>query len=141
MPNVLSLALAALLGKAADDKLSGEVSCFCSISLPRSLTLSVGFTLYSCPRQHFRLLCSCPVSGFLFSVLNCPDLTFFALLSCHILINLNVSNRYKDRAADTEWQLLLTKKCHVLSFYNHIKDTFEEKSFLRLHQIFCVWIH
>lgn len=44
-----SLALTAPLGKTADDKLSGEVSYSCTISLPRSLALSVSFTLSSCP--------------------------------------------------------------------------------------------
>lgn len=103
-----SLALAAPPGKAADDKLSGEVSSSCSISLPQSLTLFVHFTMSSCPWQP----CTLPVT-LSSHWLSLPGLRLSWLnLFSHPLLSDTYSFQYKQQVYKIEQQYFITPKCN-----------------------------
>lgn len=112
-----SLALTAPLGKTADDKLSGEVSYSCTISLPRSLALSVSFTLSSCP---CRVRTAFGAVSLALSSLPDTIQPLSSWLSYHKLNNLNVEkNKTKHRHKNEDWMCVIFYiKCNILSFYS-----------------------
>lgn len=112
---ICSLALAAPPGKAADDKLSGEVSCSCSISLPQALTLFVDFTVASCPRQPGTLPVTPSTHWPSLPVLIQPLFSFSLI---RILFNMN--NRY------IIWTAVIHYPKIFVLYYCHMNNMLEE---------------